>query len=69
MDALGDGWLAYPRDVRELGGTTNRIGQLWRELGREDFLHIELSHALRQRLVGDRGARGEMLACLGGGGR
>jgi hypothetical protein len=66
VEALGEGFMAYPKDVDELGGTRNRLGELLRRWGRRDFLHVELSHALRLRLVAQPEVRSTLLECLGG---
>lgn len=54
----------YPDQARELGGTTNRIGRLLRELGLAGFIHGELSPALRRRLLDSSELRGAFLDCL-----
>ncbi|MCD1631934.1 hypothetical protein [Marinobacter shengliensis] len=41
----------YPLDVGELGGTTNTQGAALRRLGNNRFVHLELSRALRERLL------------------
>lgn len=66
VEELGEGFMAYPEDVDELGGTRNRVGALLRSWGRQDFLHVELSHALRLRLVAQPEVRSTLLDCLGG---
>lgn len=55
----------YPSQVKELGGTTNRIGALLRAGGSEGFLHLELSRAMRTLLKTDSAARRALAACLG----
>ena len=54
----------YPEQARELGGTINRIGRLLRELGFADFIHGELSPALRRELLDSAELRGAFLECL-----
>ncbi|HHJ13557.1 MAG TPA: hypothetical protein ENJ79_04160 [Gammaproteobacteria bacterium] len=50
----------YPRDVQELGATTNRQGRALRRAGHRGFVHIELSAELRKRLRHDAGARARL---------
>ncbi len=57
--------LVYPRDVRKLGATTNVQGGLVRQ-SRARFLHLEMSRALRDRLVSDAAARTEFAAAVVG---
>jgi hypothetical protein len=49
---IDQGWkaLRYPQQVRELGGTTNSIGILMRNLGHSGFTHIELDRKTRNQL-------------------
>ncbi len=61
---LGNKALLYPRDVRQLGGTHNRIGQTLRAMGYDGFLHLEMEYALRQALRKDRTLRTRVLDCL-----
>lgn len=56
--------LVYPDDTRELGGTTNTVGKHLRTLGRDNFVHIELSYETRQRLAGDESRISELARCL-----
>jgi len=63
---LGDRLLVYPTEVVELGGTQNRVAAVLRNWGRKDFLHLELSFALRQRLLEDAEARRSFVECVGG---
>jgi hypothetical protein len=58
----------YPDQVRELGGTTNRIGELLRQAGFSNFIHMEMSPMLRLRLLESAGLREDFLDCLGSGG-
>jgi len=55
----------YPSQVRELGGTSNRIGQLLRRSGNRGFVHMEMSPAMRSLLTTDPEARRAFAACLG----
>jgi len=54
----------YPDTVRELGGTTNVQGEALRRLGHPGFVHLEMSAALRQRLLDDADSRRAWLYCL-----
>ena len=54
----------YPQDVSELGGTTNRIGQMLRHMGHPGFVHLELSKPLRERMLAQAALRNPILACL-----
>ena len=56
--------LVYPLETRELGATGNRQGRALREAGHAGFVHLELSAALRQRLLAEPELRAAMLACL-----
>lgn len=56
--------LVYPDDTRELGGTTNTVGKHLRTLGRDNFLHIELSYETRQGLARDESRISELARCL-----
>lgn len=47
----------YPLNINELGGTVNICGQLLRTMGRKTFVHIELSHEIRQQLKTDQNLR------------
>lgn len=61
---LADPVRLYPRDVRELGATTNLQGRLLRERGHNGFVHVELSRALRERLRNENSLRSGFGACL-----
>ena len=63
-DLVGDKAKLYPRDVRELGGTYNRIGSKLRALGHNGFVHIEMEYEFRRALSKDRALRGRFLDCL-----
>jgi hypothetical protein len=54
----------YPMDVKELGGTTNRQGELLQRLGHHGFLHIEMSKKMRQQLLDHSEARNLLIKCL-----
>jgi hypothetical protein len=49
---IDQGWkaLRYPQQVKELGGTTNSVGILMRNLGHGGFTHIELDRETRNTL-------------------
>lgn len=55
----------YPGQVRELGGTSNRIGRLLRLGGNRNFVHMEMSPAMRTLLTTDPASRRAFAACLG----
>ncbi|MDH3282086.1 MAG: hypothetical protein OEQ18_13290 [Gammaproteobacteria bacterium] len=63
-DVVGDQVKLYPRDVRELGGTQNRIGAELRSLGHSGFLHIEMEYTFRRALRKDSALRMRLLNCL-----
>lgn len=54
----------YPRDVAELGGTTNVQSKLLRSLGHDGFLHLELSLEARRRLLGSERDRRRFWRCF-----
>ncbi len=54
----------YPMDVKELGGTTNRQGELMQQLGHRGFLHIEMSKKMRQQLLDHSETRNLLIKCL-----
>jgi len=54
----------FPRDVEELGATTNTQGKLLRERGHEGFVHLELSPRLREALLEDAGLLRRFASCL-----
>ncbi|MWJ28476.1 hypothetical protein GPM19_09700 [Halomonas sp. ZH2S] len=56
--------LLYPRDVRELGATTNTLAADLRRRGFEGFVHLELDAELRKRLVRDADARNILIQCV-----
>lgn len=61
---LGIRALLYPRDVRELGATTNTLGADLRHRGFNGFVHLELDPDLRKRLVRDSDARKFLVRCV-----
>ncbi len=54
----------YPIEVRELGGTTNRIGQALRAAGFFGFVHLEMSKSLRSSLLEHADRRKAFGRCL-----
>lgn len=50
--------LLFPRQVNELGATTNTNAQALRTAGFVNFVHIELSRELRENLLVDSDLRG-----------
>lgn len=56
--------LLYPKDVQELGGTTNISGKILRQAGHDGFVHIEMSWEIRQQLKENRNIRKAMGHCL-----
>ena len=56
--------FVYPSEVRELGGTTNSIGNALRQLGNAGFVHIEMSAELRQQAIEDPAFTDRFLGCL-----
>lgn len=56
--------LLYPRDVRELGATTNTLAADLRSRGFHGFVHLELDAELRKRLVSDVDARHTLIQCV-----
>ncbi len=56
--------LLYPRDVRELGATTNTVGVDLRHRGFDGFVHLELDAELRKRLVKNANDRKILIQCV-----
>lgn len=56
--------LIYPTEVRELGGTTNSIGDALRQMGHSEFMHIEMSAKMRQLALSDSTFPTRFLGCL-----
>jgi hypothetical protein len=54
----------YPADVGELGARQNAQGQELRALGFKGFIHVELAHDLRRRLVEHGELRNRFARCL-----
>lgn len=54
----------FPDTVRELGATTNVQAMALRQLGRENFLHVEMNAELRARLAENASARRHWLDCV-----
>lgn len=60
-----DGPVAvFPRDVTELGATTNLHGKILRRLGHEGFVHVEMNLPTRRRLLAEDAWQGRFSACL-----
>jgi hypothetical protein len=65
QDNVGHGVARlYPRDVLELGGTTNTQGAIIRAAERGRFIHLEMSQALRRKLRYERLVRKDFLTDL-----
>ena len=62
--ALGHRVAVYPRDVEELGGTTNAQARLLHSLGHSGFIHIEMDLDARRRLQGCEVLRAAFVGCL-----
>ena len=58
--------LLYPDQIKELGGTTNQIGQVMRALGSTGFVHIELARPLREQLRVNFELQHQLGRCLEG---
>ena len=56
--------LAYPHDIKELGGTLNAQGQALHKSGRCGFVHLEITEELRQRMTRDSQLRRAFLDAL-----
>ena len=54
----------YPREVRELGATTNTLAADLRHRGFNGFVHLELDAALRKRLTRNADARNTLIQCV-----
>lgn len=54
----------YPRDVKELGGTTNVTAQELQRIGFSGFIHLEMSAPLRQRLLTEPATLRYLASCL-----
>ncbi len=54
----------YPRDVLELGATTNTIGRALMQIGHQGFIHIEISRQIRERMLNEAALRLPVLQCL-----
>lgn len=54
----------YPRDVLELGATTNTIGRALMQMGHAGFIHLEMSLQMRERLRNDAALRQTVLQCI-----
>lgn len=54
----------YPTEIRELGATTNSIGEALRAKGHAGFVHIEMSAQTRLALLNDKNEHMKLLRCL-----
>ena len=54
----------YPRDVSELGGTTNSTANWLAMIGKDQFLHLENSSKMRENLLNNLGVRSLFWSCL-----
>lgn len=54
----------FPVDTQELGALTNAQGRALRDAGHGNFIHVELSPAMRQNLADDAALRAQFAACL-----
>jgi hypothetical protein len=65
QDSFGHGVTRlYPREVLELGGTTNTQGTIMRASESGRFIHLEMSQALRRKLRYERLVRKDFLTDL-----
>ncbi|MFY0641077.1 MAG: hypothetical protein JXR16_08530 [Bermanella sp.] len=56
--------LRYPKEVSELGATSNSIGKLLRQLGHAGFIHIELSANTRDGILNKKKLRSNFVNCM-----
>lgn len=61
---LGIRAFLYPRDVSELGATTNTLAADLRRRGFDGFVHLELAAELRQRLIAEPATRNLLIQCV-----
>jgi hypothetical protein len=54
----------YPEDVKFLGATTNAQGRMLRRIDRTDFVHVEMSAELRERLAAEPPLRAKLASVL-----
>jgi hypothetical protein len=62
--SLGERVAVFPRDIGELGGTTNAQGKLLRSLGHSGFLHVEMDMEARRKLRDGEDLRRAFTRCL-----
>ena len=62
--ALSERVSIFPRDVKELGATTNTQGKVFQDLGHAGFLHVEMDLDLRRRLKETEKLRNAFLRCM-----
>lgn len=61
--------LRYPDEVGELGGTQNNVAKALASWGKsEQFIHVEMSRAVRETLVNDPTKTQQALQCIAGAG-
>ncbi len=61
---FGPGVRLFPATVSELGGTRNRIGEAFRNLEQNGFIHLEINRAQRDQLRADASHRQRLIQCL-----
>ncbi len=54
----------FPDEVQLMGGTQNRQGNLMRNLGSANFLHLEMDKTYREKLMSDAAARAVLFRSL-----
>lgn len=54
----------YPRDIKELGGTSNSSADILWRLGHQGFIHLSLCRPVREWLRKDRNLRKILIDCL-----
>lgn len=64
INSLGYSSRLFGKDVFELGGTTNLQAKILKDIGYQNFMHIELNHTLRNTLSSDRVLRKKIRSCL-----
>lgn len=64
LSTLSQKVYVYPKDIGELGATTNAINKTFSVKERKAFIHIEMSGYMRQLLVSDSSALKKLNHCL-----
>ena len=54
----------YPRDINELGGTTNSIANWLSSIGKSQFIHLENSSKMRENILNNPIVRSLIWSCL-----